>query len=108
MLRDEGVSELLPSANTVIFDEAHQLPEVAGLFFGEDVSTSQLMELARDTHADALTTAKDCAALPECTAAVEKAVRDFRLVFSYEGSRMPVQKAQATKGFESASETMLR
>jgi len=32
MLRDEGVAELLPSANTVIFDEAHQLPDVAGLF----------------------------------------------------------------------------
>src|SRR5690606_23901925 len=44
MLRDEGVAELLPSANTVIFDEAHQLPEVAGLFFGEDISTSQLMD----------------------------------------------------------------
>src|SRR3546814_5023640 len=65
------------------------------------------MELARDTHAEALTTAKDCAALPECTAAVEKAVRDFRLVFSYEGSRMPVQKALALKEFESAYETML-
>ena len=56
MLRDEGVAELLPSANTIIFDEAHQLPEVAGLFFGEDVSTSQLMELARDTHAERLLT----------------------------------------------------
>ena len=41
MLRDEGVAELLPSANTVVFDEAHQLPEVAGLFFGEDISTSR-------------------------------------------------------------------
>jgi ATP-dependent DNA helicase DinG len=107
MLRDEGVAELLPSANTIIFDEAHQLPEVAGLFFGEDVSTSQLMELARDTHAEALTTAKDCAALPECTAALEKAVRDFRLVFAYEGSRMPVQKAQSLKGFDGAYDTML-
>ncbi|HEU4709717.1 MAG TPA: ATP-dependent DNA helicase [Methylophilaceae bacterium] len=107
MLRDEGVAELLPAANTIIFDEAHQLPEVAGLFFGEDISTSQLMELARDTHAEALTTAKDCAALPECTAALEKAVRDFRLVFAYEGSRMPVQKAQALKGFETNFTTML-
>ena len=71
MLRDEGVAELLPSANTVIFDEAHQLPEVAGLFFGEDISTSQLMELARDAHAEALTTAKDCTALPPATAALE-------------------------------------
>ena len=44
MLRDEGVTELLPSANTVIFDEAHQLPEVAGLFFGEDISTSRSEE----------------------------------------------------------------
>lgn len=106
MLRDEGVAELLPSANTVIFDEAHQLPEVAGLFFGEDVSTSQLMELARDTHAEAVTTAKDCLALPEATAALEKAVRDFRLIFAYEGSRMPVQKALALKGFETAYATM--
>jgi ATP-dependent DNA helicase DinG len=107
MLRDEGVAELLPSANTIIFDEAHQLPEVAGLFFGEDVSTSQLMELARDAYAEHLTTAKDCLALPECTAALEKSVRDFRLVFSYEGSRMPVQKAQVLKGFDVAFETML-
>jgi ATP-dependent DNA helicase DinG len=41
-LRDEGISELLPSCNTVIFDEAHQLPETARLFFGETVSTAQL------------------------------------------------------------------
>jgi ATP-dependent DNA helicase DinG len=27
MLRDEGTAELLPACNTVIFDEAHQLPE---------------------------------------------------------------------------------
>ena len=106
MLRDEGVAELLPSANTVIFDEAHQLPEVAGLFFGEDVSTSQLMELARDAHAEFITTAKDCLALPEATAALEKALRDFRLIFAYEGARMPVQKALALKNFDSAYDTV--
>ena len=106
MLRDEGVSELLPSANTVIFDEAHQLPEVAGLFFGEDVSTSQLLELARDAEAEYITTAKDCPALQEAANALEKSVRDFRLVFAYEGSRMPVQKALALKSFDSAYEEM--
>jgi len=46
-LRDEGISELLPSCNTVIFDEAHQLPATARLFFGETVSSAQLIELAR-------------------------------------------------------------
>lgn len=102
MLRDEGVAELLPSANTVIFDEAHQLPEVAGLFFGEDVSTSQLLELARDAEAEYNTTAKDCPALQEAANKLEKSVRDFRLVFAYEGSRMPVQKALALKNFDTA------
>ncbi len=48
VLRDEGVAELLPACNTVIFDEAHQLPDTASLFFGESVSTNQLLELARD------------------------------------------------------------
>lgn len=102
MLRDEGVAELLPSANTVIFDEAHQLPTVAGLFFGEDISTSQITELARDANAAYLTLAKDCADLGVAIASTEKAAKDFRLIFAYEGSRMPVQKALALKGFSDA------
>jgi ATP-dependent DNA helicase DinG len=102
MLRDEGVTELLPSANTVIFDEAHQLPEVAGLFFGEDISTSQLIELCRDSLTAHLTLAKDCIALGEAIPKLEKACKDFRLVFAYEGSRLPVNKALALKGFEVA------
>ena len=106
MLRDEGVAELLPSANTVIFDEAHQLPEVAGLFFGEDVSTSQLLELARDCTAAHLTVAKDCVELGEVIPTLEKAAKDFRLIFAYEGSRMPVQKVLALKGFEEAFKHM--
>lgn len=107
MLRDEGVAELLPSANTVVFDEAHQLPEVAGLFFGEDISTSQLMDLARDSQMAYLTLAKDCVALSEAVPPLEKACRDFRLVFQFEGARMPVQKALGLKNFETAFQRML-
>lgn len=106
MLRDEGVTELLPSANTVIFDEAHQLPGVAGLFFGEDVSTNQLLELGRDSNAAYITLAKDCVALSDAVPPLEKAVRDFRLVFAHEGSRMPVKKALALKGFDDAYTNM--
>ena len=106
MLRDEGVAELLPSANTVIFDEAHQLPEIAGLFFGEDISTSLIMDLCREATSEYLTNAKDCVALPDLIAAVEKAVRDFRLLFALEGSRLPVQKALALRGFDDAFANM--
>lgn len=106
-LRDEGVSELLPAANTVIFDEAHQLPETAGLFFGEDISTSQLMELAHDARIEHLATAKDCVAIADAAEALEKAVRDFRLLFGPENVRMSGQKAQERTGFETGFERMV-
>ena len=81
MLRDEGSGELLPACNTVIFDEAHQLPEVATLFFGESVSTAQLVELARDTRVEAMLSAKDFVELPKAAEELERAARDLRLAF---------------------------
>jgi ATP-dependent DNA helicase DinG len=40
---DAGV---LPDAGVVIFDEAHELEDVAGNYFGISVSTSRIEELA--------------------------------------------------------------
>ncbi|BAN35419.1 helicase c2 [Sulfuricella denitrificans skB26] len=109
MLRDEGVAELLPASNTVIFDEAHQLPETASLFFGENLSTSQLLELAHDAHAEGMVSAKDFAQLPEGAAALEKAARDLRLVFPQDSVRLPLAGAQAAHGFaDSLVETKTR
>lgn len=88
-LRDEGAGELLPACNAVIFDEAHQLPDVASLFFGETITSGQIVELARDARAEALVVAKDYVHLPQAAEALEKAVRDFRLVFRPEPTRMP-------------------
>ncbi|WP_184033980.1 ATP-dependent DNA helicase [Chitinivorax tropicus] len=88
-LRDEGAGELLPACNTVIFDEAHQLPEVASLFFGDNLSSGQLLELARDSRAEALTEAKDFPALPVACGKLEKAVKDFRLAFEQDNVRLP-------------------
>jgi ATP-dependent DNA helicase DinG len=101
MLRDEGVAELLPAVNTVIFDEAHQLPETASLFFGESISTSQLMDLARDARLEAVTSARDFAALPTATDALDKAARDFRLVFRQGEGRMPAHAVAELKDFPS-------
>ena len=82
MLRDTGMAELLPSANTVIFDEAHQLPETATLFFGETLSTTQILELARDTVAEGLSHARDAVEWVKLGAALERAARDVRLAFA--------------------------
>ena len=88
MLRDTGMAELLPSANTVIFDEAHQLPETATLFFGETLSTTQFLELSRDCVAEGLKHARDAADWVTLGAALERATRDVRLVFGPEIARM--------------------
>ncbi len=106
MLRDEGVAELLPACNTVVFDEAHQLPETASLFFGESISTSQLLDLARDARLEAATSANDFAALPTATDALDKAARDLRLVFKQGEGRMPANATDNLAGFTDALRTV--
>ena len=85
MIKDDGMGELLPSCNTVIFDEAHQLPEVAGQFFGVAVGGGQLHDLVRDVRLEAIAAARDHAPLPLAAEAVDKAVKDLRLAFRHEG-----------------------
>ncbi len=105
MLRDEGVAELLPACNTVIFDEAHQLPETASLFFGENISTSQLLDLSSDTRIEALTSAKGFAPLPKSCDELDKAARDLRLVFKKEG-RLPATALTDFKDWPKAAQTV--
>jgi len=78
-LRDEGLAELLPACNTVILDEAHQLPDTATLFFGEQTSASQLTELARDAEAIARTELRDVPDLPDAGAELVPLIRKLRL-----------------------------
>ena len=80
-LKDEGVAELLPACNTVILDEAHQLAETAAQFFGETLSTAQLIELAGDTKRLAAVKAGDFPALRQSAEDLTKATRDLRLAF---------------------------
>ena len=105
MLRDEGVAELLPTCNTVIFDEAHQLPETASLFFGDNISTSQLLDLANDTRIEALTSAKGFAPLPKSCDELDKAARDLRLVFKKEG-RLPATALDDFKDWPKAAKSV--
>jgi ATP-dependent DNA helicase DinG len=79
VLKDDGLNELLPACNTVILDEAHQLPDTATLFFGEELSAGQLSELARDAELEGLRTARDYAPLPDAAQGVVQALRRVRL-----------------------------
>jgi ATP-dependent DNA helicase DinG len=104
-LKDTGVAELLPSANTIIFDEAHQLPDTATLFFGQSISTSQVLELCRDVLAEGLAHARgpDWA---KTVTVVEKAARDLRLTFPEGGTRMSLPQVPPTSAFFPALQTL--
>ena len=104
-LKDTGVAELLPSANTIIFDEAHQLPDTATLFFGQSVSTSQVLELCRDVLAEGLAHARgpDWA---KVVTVVEKAARDLRLTFPEGGTRLSLPQILPTSAFFPALEKL--
>ncbi|WMJ09583.1 ATP-dependent DNA helicase [Nitrosomonas sp. sh817] len=107
MLRDEGLSELLPACNTVIFDEAHQLPETASLFFGESISTGQLLDLARDTKAETIQAAADFVPLTDAIVAMEKAVRDLRLTITADNVRLSFAMVMQSPDFDDASSRLL-
>lgn len=106
MLRDEGMAELLPACNTVIFDEAHQLPEVATLFFGETLSTAQLTELARDSRSEGLVSARDCLDLQEQTRKLEKAAKDLRLSVGVDAGRFAAAQLEEKPAFAPAVEAL--
>ena len=102
VLREEGVGELLPACNTVVFDEAHQIPQTATLFFGESTSTAQLVTLARDVVVEAHVSAKDSRDLPEAARLLEKAARDLRLVFREDSGRVPLHVIEKNARFPPA------
>lgn len=102
VLREEGVPELLPACNTVIFDEAHQLPETAGIFFSETISTAQLIELARDVRLESLAAAADYAPLPAAAQALDKSARDLRLVFPENTGRISLRALHGRADFAAA------
>ncbi|WP_402718978.1 ATP-dependent DNA helicase [Janthinobacterium rivuli] len=104
-LKDTGVAELLPSANTIIFDEAHQLPDTATLFFGNTVSTSQILELCRDVLAEGLAHARGIDWAKTVTV-VEKAARDLRLTFPQDIVRMSLPQIAPSSDFFPALDTL--
>lgn len=88
-LKEEGFGELLPLANVVVLDEAHQLPEIASTFFSDTLSSRQLFDWKRDTLVEVLESASDMPQLRDLLDKLEKAVLDLRLAMDIPGQRAP-------------------
>jgi len=86
-LKVEGFGQLLPGVDAVIFDEAHQLADIASVFFGLSVSRSQLEQLSRDAFTEEVRDPSGVTGLRESAVQLEKAVADFRLTLGKDARR---------------------
>ena len=96
--RDDAIRDFLPTVNTVVLDEAHQLPSIAADFFGASLSLAQLLEAGRDARALGLARAPDGASWITLTGQFERAVRDLRLALGAVGlaigTRTPLDRIE--------------
>ncbi len=106
VLRDEGAADLLPAANTVIFDEAHHLPDLARLFFGQSLSTAQLLELARDVRLAEAQHARESTELGDAALAIERAAREVRLALGPALGRTPLNAIKERAAFDRALDAL--
>jgi ATP-dependent DNA helicase DinG len=53
VLKEDGFGDILGSADAVILDEAHQIPDLATQFFGANVSSRRIESLLKDAHVEA-------------------------------------------------------
>lgn len=102
MLREDGFAELLPQADAIIVDEAHQLAEVASSFFGESLSGNQLLELARDSESEYLTDINEDPNFIRIASVLQKLTKDLRLAFGTEQRRADWQSIAHDKEFKKA------
>ena len=110
VLREEGVTDLLPGADTVIFDEAHQLPDTATRFLGTSVSTHQFQDLSKQVEAAGLAYAREAAHWSDQARRIEQAARELRLscaaLESIPGRRVTFEAFPQPQEFDLAREAL--
>lgn len=99
-LKQEGFG-VLPGVDAVIVDEAHQLPELAAQFFGERVSTRQLLDLVRDCGTE-MQEFRDMPELGEAVDALAIAASELERPFTELGGRVAWRQFGALPGAVSA------
>lgn len=99
-LKEEGFGELLPDADVLIFDEAHQLPDIAGNFYGEQITLRQVDMLCRDIVDAEVSEAAESKVLQRAGDLLGKCAADFRLAlrsFTQKGEWERIQHAPAVR-----------
>ncbi|MBY6185306.1 ATP-dependent DNA helicase [Marinobacter hydrocarbonoclasticus] len=76
-LKETGFAEILPSCELFIFDEAHQLPDIALNHFATSVSSRQLLDVAREMLRAYATALRDCRQIQSAASRLQAVVADL-------------------------------
>ncbi|WP_411704802.1 ATP-dependent DNA helicase [Edaphovirga cremea] len=87
VVKESGFGELIPQADVMIFDEAHQIPDIASQYFGQQLSSRQLLDLAKDITIAYRTEVRDSAQLQKSADRLTQSTQDFRLTLGEPGFR---------------------
>lgn len=80
VVKETGFGELIPESDVVIFDEAHQLPDIASQYFGQQLTSRQLLDLAKDISIAYRTEVRDMEQLQKAADRLTQSTLDLRIL----------------------------
>lgn len=87
VVKEGGFGELIPEADVMVFDEAHQIADIASQYFGQQLTSRQLQDLARDIIIAYRSEVRDVAQLQKAADRLIQATQDFRITLGEPGFR---------------------
>ena len=107
VLKDAELSEILPKANTVIFDEAHQVPLVASFFLGEFISSSQIINLIQDCQQSFIKYPDTIKILDSLAKDLQENIFELKVLISPSSVRLNINKLQDYDAFKETYKTLI-
>jgi len=106
-LKDDGFGQLLPEAELIIVDEAHQLVDTATQFLGVSVSARQILSLLSDISTEQLKVASDMPGLIDLTHILNEDIREMRKLMPEQSMKGAWLELSDMRGFIDALDCLL-
>ncbi|MBD1559089.1 ATP-dependent DNA helicase [Vibrio sp. S9_S30] len=106
-IKETGFGELIPEAEVFVFDEAHQIPDIASQYFGSSISSRQIQELSKDIEIGYRTEAKDMRQLQKVADRLIQSAMEMRLVLGDPGFRGNWREAMKSSSIERETTRLL-
>ncbi|MDA7691272.1 ATP-dependent DNA helicase [Methylophilaceae bacterium] len=108
VLKDEELSEILPKANTIIFDEAHQVPLVASFFLGQFISSSQISNLIQDCQQGLMKYPDTIQILDALSKDLQENIFELKKIISPTSTRLNINNLKDYENFKETYSSLIK